>query len=83
MFEGIVLDVFGYLLIIGIGGVASFCTAVYRCVQRQSKRGYRQSQAILILARSIEEQTMRDHPDYVGGLREEAEISLKDEKGNL
>lgn len=83
MFEGIVLDIFGYVIIIGIGGVVSFCTAVYRCVQKQGKRGYRQSQAILILAKNIEEQTKRDHPDYNGGLYKEAEISLKDEKGNL
>lgn len=83
MLEGIVLDVFGYVIIVGIGGVASFCTAVYRCVHKQAKRGYRQSQAILLLTKSIEEQTKRDHPEYEGGLRDEAEIILKDEKGNF
>ena len=83
MFETILTDFFAYLLIAAIGGTASFAGIVYRCVHRQAKRGYRQSQAILLLTKSIEEQTKRDHKDYPGGLYNQAEIILKDEKGEF
>lgn len=83
MFEAISIEVFSYLIIIGIASVASFCGLLYRCVHRQAKRGYRQSQAILLLTKSIENQIMHDHKDYKGGLHDEAKIILKDCDGLL
>lgn len=81
MFETILEEIFTYLIIAGICGIGTFCTVVYRCVHKQQKRAYRQSQAILLLTKSIEEQTKRDHPDYHCNLHDEAKIILKDEKG--
>ena len=83
MFETFLTDIFIYLIISGIAGVASFCGLLYRCVHKQAKRGYRHSQAILLLTKSIEEQTKIAHPDYKGNLYEKAEIILKDEKGEF
>lgn len=83
MFDAISIEVFSYLIIFGIASVGSFCGLLYRCVHRQAKRGYRQSQAILLLTKSIEDQMMHDHKDYKGGLHAEAKIILKDENGLL
>lgn len=83
MFETISIEVFSYLITIGIASVGSFCGLLYRCVHRQAKRGYRLSQAILLLTKSIEEQMMYNHKDYKGGLHAEAKIILKDENGLL
>lgn len=83
MFESILTEFFAYFLMATIAGTASFCGIVYRCVHRQAKRGYRQSQAILLLTKSIEEQIKRAHKDYDGGLYDQAEIILKDEKGEF
>lgn len=83
MIEQISIDVFVFLITSGIAGVAGFCAVVYRCTHKQSKRGYRQSQAILLLTKTIEEQTKQTHPEYQGGLYAQAEIILKDEKGEF
>ena len=83
MFESILTDFFAYLLIAAIMATASFSGIVYRCVHKQAKRGYRQSQAILLLTKSIEEQTKQYHEDYAGDLYDQAEIILKDEKGEF
>ncbi len=79
----ILSEILVYLIIIGIGSVASLCGMLYRCVHKQGKRGLRQSKTILILVKSIEEQIKRNHKDYTGSLFEEADILLKDEKGEL
>ena len=83
MFETILTEFFAYMLIAAIGVTGSFSGIVYRCVHRQAKRGYRQSQAILLLTKSIEEQTKQYHKDYTGDLYDQAEIILKDEKGEF
>lgn len=83
MFETILTEFFAYLLIAAIAGTGSFCGIVYRCVHKQAKRGYRQSQAILLLTKSIEDQTKQYHKDYEGDLYDQAEIILKDEKGEF
>ena len=83
MFDTVLTDFFAYMLIAAIGATGSFSAIVYRCVHRQAKRGYRQSQAILLLTKSIEEQIKRAHKDYAGGLYAQAEIILKDEKGEF
>jgi len=83
MFETITGDVLSTLIIAGIISVGSFCAVLYRCVHKQAQRGYRQSQAILNLTQSIEEQTKRDHPDYNGDLYKKTERLLKDEKGEF
>ena len=81
--EQISMDIIVFLITSGIVAVASFCGVVYRCTQKQSKRGYRQSQCILLLTKSIEDQTKQNHSDYEGGLYESAKITLQDEKGEF
>lgn len=83
LIEQISSDIIIFLITSGITAVAGFCGVVYRCTHKQSKRGYRQSQAILLLTKSIEDQTKQMHPEYAGGLYEEAIIILKDEKGHF
>ncbi len=83
LIEQINADVIVFLITGGIAAVGTFCVAVYRCTHKQSKRGYRQTQALLLLTKTIEEQTKQNHKDYKGGLYEQAEIILKDEKGNF
>lgn len=83
MFENFFTNIFLYLIIGGIAFVGSFCGMLFRCVRRQAQRGYRQSQAILLLTKSIEEQTKQYHKDYTGDLYDQAEIILKDEKGEF
>jgi len=83
LIEQINADVIVFLITSGIAAVGAFCVAVYRCTHKQSQRGYRQSQTILLLTKSIEEQTKQNHPEYKGSLSEQAEILLKDEKGNF
>ncbi len=83
LIEQISLDIIVFLITSGIVAVASFCGVVYRCTHKQSKRGYRQSQAILLLTKTIEDQTKRNHKDYKGGLYEQARIMLKDENGKF
>lgn len=83
VFDAITVEVLSTLIIVGIIGIGSFCTVVYRCVHKQAQRGFRQSQAILNLTQSIEEQTKRDHPDYGGELYKKTEQLLKDEKGEF
>lgn len=81
--EEIYPDVIVFLITTGIAAVAGFCGIIYRCTQKQSKRGYRQSQAILLLTKSIEDQTKQIHPEYKGGIYDEAVITLKDENGQF
>jgi len=83
LIEQIPIDVIVFLITTGIVAVAGFCGIVYRCTHKQSQRGYRQSQAILLLTKSIEEQTKHNHKDYKGGLYDQAKIVLKDEKGEF
>jgi len=83
LIEQISLDIIVFLITGGISAVAGFCGVVYRCTHKQSKRGYRQSQAILLLTKSIEDQTKQMHPEYPGGLYEKAVITLKDDKGDF
>jgi len=83
LIEQVPIDVIVFLITSGIVAVAGFCGVVYRCTHKQSKRGYRQSQAILLLTKSIEDQTKQSHKDYKGGLYDQAVITLKDENGKF
>lgn len=83
LIEEIPIDVIVFLITSGIVAVAGFCGIVYRCTHKQSQRGYRQSQAILLLTKSIEDQTKQSHQEYKGGLYDQAVIALKDEKGEF
>ena len=79
----IIADVFVYLIIAGMAGVGTFCIAIHRCVQKQGKRGLRQSQAILLMAKSIDNFTKKNHPYDESDLFDKAKITLKDERGEL
>ena len=82
-FEEFATDIFVYLIIAGIAGVATLCLALYRCVHKQGKRGLRQSQAILLMAKSIDNFTRINHKGSVSDLFEKAKITLSDERGEL
>lgn len=79
----IITDVFVYLIIAGMAGVGTLCIALYRCVHKQGKRGLRQSQAILLMAKSIDNFTKKNHPQSESDLYDKAKITLNDEKGEL
>ena len=83
MIEEITSEILTYVILAAILGAGGFISALYRCVKKQGQRGINQSKAILLLAKNIEEQTKRDHPDYTGELFAEAEIILIDDKGNF
>lgn len=82
-FDEILTDVFIYLIIAGIVGGGTLCMALYRCVHKQGKRGLRQSKAILLMAKSIDGFTKKNHPGDESDLYEKSEIALTDEKGEL
>ncbi|KKM63436.1 hypothetical protein LCGC14_1511470 [marine sediment metagenome] len=83
MLEEITSQIILYVILVSVGGAGSFIAMLYRCVRKQAVRSANQSKAILLLAKSIEEQTKFYHPEYHGGLFEEAEIILKDSNGNF
>jgi len=82
-FEAIVADVIVYVFMAVAVGIGTLFIALYRCVHKQGKRGLRQSKAILLMAKSIDNFTKRNHPDSESDLYDKAEITLTDEKGEL
>jgi len=83
MFDAITTEVLSAIIILVLFGLGSFFAVLYRCVRKQGQRGYRQSQAILLLTQTIEEQTKINHPEYSEDLTGKVELILKDENGNL
>ncbi len=82
-FTEILTDIFVYLIISIMTGVGTLCLALYRCVHKQGKRGLRQSQAILLMAKSIDNFTRKNHAGSESDLYDKAKITLSDEKGEL
>ncbi len=78
-------------MIIGCSvGVSSLCTYLIRCSHKQKKiildqgqRGLRQSKAILLMAKSIDSFTRRNHPKSESDLYDKARIVLHDEDFKL
>ncbi len=83
IFDQVIADVFVYLIIAVMGAVGTLCIALYRCVHKQGERGLRQSKAILLMAKSIDDFTKRTHPESESDLYEKAEIALTNEKKEL
>ena len=83
IFEQVIADIFVYSFVAGLGAVTTVFVALYRCVHKQGKRGLRQSQAILLMAKSIDNFTKINHAGSVSDLYEKAKITLSDEKGEL
>lgn len=83
MLEELTTQIIAYIIPGSVVGGGSLIAMLYRSVRRQAMRSANQSKAILLLAKSIEEQTKIYHPDYKGGLFKEAEIILKDNNGNF
>ena len=81
--EIVTAEVLSAIIIGGILALGGFFTTMYRCLRKQGNRGYRQSQAIMILTQCIEEQTKTFHPEHSGDLTGKVERILLDEKGNL
>jgi len=82
-FEEIATDVFVYLIIGGMIAVGTMCTTLYRCVHKQGQRGLRVSKAILLMAKSIDSYSKRNHPESDSDLYTQADLTLKNEKGEL
>ncbi|MEE9573798.1 MAG: hypothetical protein V3W20_12165 [Candidatus Neomarinimicrobiota bacterium] len=83
MLEEITIQIILYVILASVGGAGSFITMLYRCVRKQAVRSTNQSKAILLLAKSIEEQIKINHPDHQIDLFLKAEIILKDDNGNF
>lgn len=82
-FEQIIEDTLGYLIAAGVGALFTAFMTLYRAVTKQAKRGLRQSQAILLMAKSMDHFTRRNHPESGSDLYTKAKITLEDEKGEL
>jgi len=79
VFEAITREVLSGLIIAGIIGIASFCSILYRCTHKTSKKISNLSKAFLVVIEISEEQTKRDHPNYDGNLLDKAKTILADE----
>ncbi len=79
VFEAINIEVLSALIILGIIGIATFCSVLYRCTHKTSKKILNLSKAFLVVIEISEEQTKRDHPNYDGNLLEKAKTILSDE----
>lgn len=85
-FFGVVPDwLAGPLLVAFFTGLGGWMTTIYRCVHKQSKRGWRQSQAIMLIAEHIQEETRRLHHNDKNApdLGKKVERILKDEHGQF
>ena len=79
VFEAITIEVLSALIILGIIGIATFCSVLYRCTHKTSKKILNLSKAFLVVIEISEEQTKRDHPNYDGNLLEKSKTILSDE----
>lgn len=83
------LDVFlrEYLLYIAIGvtaGIGGFLLKMWRCIQKQERRGWRQSQAFMLLVELIDDQTEDLHPNVkVHDIKDRIQRILKDDNGEF
>lgn len=79
--EQIVLIIFGIGMTAGLG----FFATLRRCLTKIEKRSFRQSQAMLIMARDADKVTNRLHPQETvkSELLEEIEQLLRGSDGNL
>ena len=82
-FEQVITDTLGYLIAAGVGALITAFMTLHRAITKQTKRGLRQSQAILLMAKSIDNFTKNHHPGSESDLHAKAKITLEDEKGEL
>lgn len=79
VFQSITIEVLSALIILGIIGLATFCSILYRCTHKTAKKISNLSKAFLIVVEISEEQTKRDHLDYDGNLLDKAKTILADD----
>lgn len=76
-----------YLLYIAIGATAAVGTGImkmWKCLQKQDKRSWRQSQAFMLLVELIDDQTQDLHPGTkVHDIKERIQRILKDDNGEF
>ena len=71
------------ILTFAIPLVIAFVRQKLRCIEKIDKRSFRQSQAFLVYAEMIDNQTNITQNNQNSNLRDTIEGLLKDEKGNL
>ena len=79
VFEAITIEVLSAVIIMGVIGLATFCSILYRCTHKTSQKISNLSKAFLVVVEISEEQTKRDHPNYDGDLLKKAETILNDD----
>lgn len=54
-----------------------------KCLQKIDQRSFRQSQAMIILSKKLDNQNTKYHSDSTSDFTDQIETLLKDEEGNL
>ena len=73
------------LTIAAILGAVGFIIGLWRCVKNQGKRGWRQSNAMILMAETQDEMITFLHPDKknITKIKPKIDRLLRDSKGNL
>lgn len=84
MVETFIDGIISEIIVVAILGAAAWLSRIYHCIRRQGKRGWRQSQAIVLIAKSEDDIMDKYHPDAAGSgkLHDKVDDILKDENGN-
>ena len=84
MVEGISSDVFLIVISIaattGIGALVAFFRNMRQCITRLSKRTWRIQKTLIIMAKMIDTQTNKQHPEVESDLDELVKEMLEEEK---
>ena len=84
LFNDMFFQIHLIIVSIAIPSILAWVKHKTSCLDKIDKRSFRQSQAMIILAQEIDQQTNFAHPkDIRSELAKRVESLLKDEKGNL
>ena len=75
-------DIVSELIVLAMIGAAAWLSRMHFCLQKLSKRSWRQSQATKLIARAEDDNMAEFHPKKKGSLFKAVDDTLKDDKGN-